>query len=485
MYLRPVLAFALITAAINLMSGCTTYRYVAEPVATEPSTTASDVDVAFHIAPTNLTHAKARFREAAQKGMKFDDFDRLKKLMDSQLHGLPTPTSEDELPPTPTLQMELIGDFKPNWTAILPILTLGILPGAKDTTMQSELRVGSEGENLFSSQVSGGIRSYMSIYTPLPLLWGNRNADIVYEEMAADMIKRHQLALNQWVATEKQRYQQQIAGKSMAQQRQWLIENPHSLFASDVLTQLASNPQGNTPLEWHRENSALFPNYVAHLDASDRLWFVGPEGQRVVDLAESIRHGTDQKILATRVEKTGPYKTFNDAEIRRLKSAGFSSSLISAMIRSQPPVVATTISTPKSETMASLLINNNSGAYMNPWTSDGVLAEWVDKAINAKMGGAVGSAVGAYAASKALENVPFIGGILGSKIGNEMGRNAAISASGGMDYIRETSDLSFRNLNDMARYMKAHYATESHFQDAIKAADAIYPGLLKAIASAR
>jgi hypothetical protein len=37
----------------------------------------------------------------------------------------------------------------------------------------------------------------------------------------------------------------------------------------------------------------------------------------------------------------------------------------------------------------------------------------------------------------------------------------------------------------MARYLKTHYANESTYQDAIKAADAIYPGLMKSLASAQ
>lgn len=488
MPLRPVLAFALIIAAINLMSGCTTYRYVAEPDATVPSTTASDVEVAFNIAPTDLTYAQARFREAAQKGMAFDDVDRLKKLMDSQLHGLSTPTSKNEFPPKPTLQMELIGDLKTNLSAILPVLTLGIVPGAQpDKALQSELNVESGGELLFTSQVSGSMRSYISL-TPLPLLWGNRNADIVYGEMAADMIKRHQSALNQWVATEKQRYQQQIAGKNMAQQRQWLIENPNSLFAGEVLTQLANNPQGQNPIEWHRQNVAYFPDYASLLSAEQALWFTGPQGQRVIDLVDAVKRGESTEILAARVESNGPYKMFSAEESRRLEQSGLPTSLIAAMMRSTAnhrASASSNISTPKNESLARLLIQDNSGEYMNPWTSDGVLAEWVDKAINANMGSAIGSAAGAYAASKALETVPFVGGFLGSKVGKEVGRKAAIGASGGMEYIRATSDLSFRSLDDMARYLKAHYATESTFQDAIKAANAIYPGLTKALVSTR
>ncbi len=41
------------------------------------------------------------------------------------------------------------------------------------------------------------------------------------------------------------------------------------------------------------------------------------------------------------------------------------------------------------EQVEGLAIEDNSGQYLSPYTSDGVTAEWVNKAINAKMGSAV------------------------------------------------------------------------------------------------
>ncbi len=143
-----------------------------------------------------------------------------------------------------------------------------------------------------------------------------------------------------------------------------------------------------------------------------------------------------------------------------------------------------------------LAIEDNSGEYLSPYTSDGVTAEWVNKAINAKMGSAAGSAVGAaagaYAGRKALESVPggsligsFFGGMAGSKAGQNVGRDAAIQASGGWEYIRETSDLSFRSLNDMARWMTTVHGQKSNFQEVLNATLQVYPELQPALASAR
>jgi hypothetical protein len=133
-------------------------------------------------------------------------------------------------------------------------------------------------------------------------------------------------------------------------------------------------------------------------------------------------------------------------------------------------------------------IQGNSGQYMSPYTSDGVLAEWVDKAVNAKMGAAIGSAAGAYAGRKALEHVPFIGGFLGQKVGNAAGRTIAIKASGGMEYIKATSDLSFHTMNDLAVYMYANYGGTENYQSALEATWELYPelkqGYFQAITSA-
>lgn len=117
----------------------------------------------------------------------------------------------------------------------------------------------------------------------------------------------------------------------------------------------------------------------------------------------------------------------------------------------------------------------NSGEFMSPYTTDGVLAEWVDKAINAKMGSAVGGAAGAYAGRKLAENIPLFGGMIGQKIGDKMGREIAIKMSGGEEFIRESSDVSFANLQDMAVWMYVNHSDHPHYQDALESTWEIYP----------
>ncbi len=140
----------------------------------------------------------------------------------------------------------------------------------------------------------------------------------------------------------------------------------------------------------------------------------------------------------------------------------------------------------------SLVIEGTSGNFMSPYTSDDVLAEWVNSAINANIGATVGTglgaAAGAYAGEKALEQIPFVGGFLGgavgAEIGKSVGRETAISASGGWEAIRASSDRSFDDIHSMARYLKAKYGHTGNFADAMEATRQIYPELAEALARA-
>ena len=124
-------------------------------------------------------------------------------------------------------------------------------------------------------------------------------------------------------------------------------------------------------------------------------------------------------------------------------------------------------------------ILGNMGKYMCPYTQDGVMAEWTDKAISAKMGAAIGKHAGAYVGKKVLENIPFIGGILGSKAGEAMGREIAIKSAGGWEYITKTSDLSFNNLDDLSVYLYVKHSNHEHYRKALEATMEIYPNLKK------
>jgi len=124
-------------------------------------------------------------------------------------------------------------------------------------------------------------------------------------------------------------------------------------------------------------------------------------------------------------------------------------------------------------------INGNSGKFMCPFTQDDVMAEWVDKAVSAKLGAAIGKTAGTYAGRKVAEKlgsqVPIVGGWLGSKAGEAAGRQVAIGLAGGMKHIKETSDLSFNSLEDMSIYLYKKCSSLDHYQEALQATFEIYP----------
>ena len=128
-----------------------------------------------------------------------------------------------------------------------------------------------------------------------------------------------------------------------------------------------------------------------------------------------------------------------------------------------------------SELKAPAPIEGDAGRYASPFTSDGVTAGWVTKSMQVKAAGQIGAMAGSYAGQKALENVPFVGGFLGQKAGAAIGNSMALSAIGGEEFIRETTDLSFDSLQDMAVYMYVNYSANPEYEKILDATFALYP----------
>jgi hypothetical protein len=122
-------------------------------------------------------------------------------------------------------------------------------------------------------------------------------------------------------------------------------------------------------------------------------------------------------------------------------------------------------------------IPGNTGKYMCPYTVDGTVTEWIGKAKNAKVFQDVFKAGLTYAGTKALEQAPIVGGILGHWAGKQIGREVAIQAAGGRDFIKSKSDLSFNNVDDLAVYMYAKHSTHEDYRKVLKVCWAIYPEL--------
>lgn len=129
-------------------------------------------------------------------------------------------------------------------------------------------------------------------------------------------------------------------------------------------------------------------------------------------------------------------------------------------------------------------IPGSAGLYMSPYTEDNTVAPWVTKALNAKAGANIGGAVGAYAAQDAVQRaasyIPFAGMFasqIGKSIGNKAGREIAIAASGGWDFIKQNTDISFASISDMATWLLQNNRQHGEFDAAVSATAAIYPEL--------
>ena len=122
-------------------------------------------------------------------------------------------------------------------------------------------------------------------------------------------------------------------------------------------------------------------------------------------------------------------------------------------------------------------IEGNTGKYMCPYTSDDTVCEWVEAGLAAKMGSQVGGAVGAYAASKALEQIPFVGGFIGQKAGSALGRKIALESMGGETAIKEGSDLSFNNVDQLIIYTYVKHSTHPDYAKVMEMMGELYPEL--------
>lgn len=127
-------------------------------------------------------------------------------------------------------------------------------------------------------------------------------------------------------------------------------------------------------------------------------------------------------------------------------------------------------------------LQGNSGQYMSPFTTDGVTAEWVTKAMKVQASGAIGEAAGQIAANQLLSNIPFAGMFAG-KATKSLARSAAMNSIGGEAFLKSSSDLSFNSLQEMAAYMYAFHSSHAEYRQIVKATSAIYPDFAAVYAS--
>lgn len=398
------------------------------------------------------------------------------------------------------------------------MLTLSLIPYHEQNRYADIYAIQWQGTTLLESRVEYAVDGYLSLYFPTPMLFLGSLNDEQSEQQSARTIAEGLHQKNVLAEVEKQRATFESINPKTVEEIAEFMAGPgkDSIYRPLVIQQLISMAPADQELEYHAENLSI-PGYLTLLPEKHQAWLIGPEGLRGLDLHTALNQGAQEDELLIRILNAYPsqsadlqhghYRHLTQSHRNILKDGGLPSGLVDRMTNDEPPrallIAARTgklrdaegnIRIPtEAELIEQLVRQDNQGKYLSPYTSDDVLAEWVNSAINANIGSTVGTglgaAAGAYVGEKALEQVPFIGGFIGGAVGAEIGkstgREAAISASGGWEMIRASSDRSFDDIESMVRYLTAKYGHTENFTDAIAATGQIYPELTNALAQAR
>lgn len=120
---------------------------------------------------------------------------------------------------------------------------------------------------------------------------------------------------------------------------------------------------------------------------------------------------------------------------------------------------------------------DGSGLFFCPYTEDAVITEWIDKGIELDIGSELGGIIGAELANQALSEIPVVGSYVGKKVGEHVGSRIALSAIGGEEYIRSTSDQSFQTAEELAVYMYVKYSSHKDYKKVLGVTTEVYPEL--------
>ncbi len=125
------------------------------------------------------------------------------------------------------------------------------------------------------------------------------------------------------------------------------------------------------------------------------------------------------------------------------------------------------------------------GQFVSPFKRDGSITEWAEKSwseeVSKNIAGNVAESAGANLGAK-------LGGSWGSLLGGAASKVAArkgthqafLSALGGEDYIRKTSDLSFNSLDALSQYMFIENSSHKQYKEALNSVMYVYPELEEA-----
>ncbi|MEE3116572.1 MAG: carboxyl-terminal protease-like protein, partial [Pseudomonadota bacterium] len=359
----------------------------------------------------------------------------------------PSSVEVTEVPPyeTHTVPFRVAGDEQPDWlipesdevpevylarsqlkygwpnvttlNTITSIITIGLIPAHDEQPYYDVYELTWQGETLAQSQVHYTLDTYFSLYFPTPLLFLGSLADEQDEhtEAKAYITDLHK---DQLLATiDQQRKEFQSLNPTTPEDIAAYLTGPgrSSVYRPAAITRLIDMAPEADALAYHEANSEV-PGYVDLLPVEHQAWLIGPENLRGFDLQTRLAQGAEEdellidmlnayptresgQLVATAV--TWGYYTGMTPEHRSiLKTGGLPESLVERMTNEAPlPELLTAaqsgqlrdadgnIRIPTQEELLEQLVRkDNQGRYMSPYTSDDVLAEWVNSAINANIG---------------------------------------------------------------------------------------------------
>lgn len=123
-------------------------------------------------------------------------------------------------------------------------------------------------------------------------------------------------------------------------------------------------------------------------------------------------------------------------------------------------------------------IDGNGGKFMVPYTVSGAPTPWAEKALAAK----TGAVAGTVAADKAMDQVTGkipLAGLMRGKAKQKAAAESAALAAGGWTHIKDTSELSFDNVDELAVYLHVNYAAGGDLSGPLSVTMDIYPSLQK------
>lgn len=119
-------------------------------------------------------------------------------------------------------------------------------------------------------------------------------------------------------------------------------------------------------------------------------------------------------------------------------------------------------------------ILGNTGAYLCPYTRDGQPTPWAQNLLEPHHYGLTQEAFGAQQASGSLPS----GTIAGTKKlrgTDPRYRAASLEAAGGMDFIKEKTDISFNSVDDLSVYLYARHSMQPGYDKILRFMYSLYP----------